>query len=225
MNIGMALEYSDLAVSLVLGIVVTVAIINIPIVQNFRLPNEEKEEELPEQQMSEEEFEKISQNPKLKSFFGIEEKQIQQRNEKNLKAKDDEISSQKITDELLEKITRNPKLKSLLGIQEDQMLITTNDERKDIDIPDETTEEKPITEKKNKTEKFTNWKASVSNQLQEDLDDSDGILCRWLITIVMIFGGIYAINIATNGEIGRMIAGFFPVETEALKIKHLLEKL
>jgi len=62
-----------------------------------------------------------------------------------------------------------------------------------------------------------------SNEQNTDADDPL-ITLRSCLGLVVFAFALYAANIVTKGAFGRFIAGMFPVETEALKIKSWLER-
>jgi len=73
-----------------------------------------------------------------------------------------------------------------------------------------------------------NFKEILEKTTLESLPPEESEVLVWLSSILFFAAccaALYFINVATKGEFGRFIAGMFPVETAALKIKDYLEKV
>lgn len=70
-------------------------------------------------------------------------------------------------------------------------------------------------------------KEVLQNIADDELDEDDFMtMCvGWILTFGMTMAFLFAVNLVSKGEVGRMIAGMFPVETTALGIKQMLERL
>lgn len=106
-----------------------------------------------------------------------------------------------LSSDIADKLHRKPHLRKFFGVSEEKL------------------------EKFIKTEESSGNKSAAVDpeRYADDLDGDLITLLSWFLFAGMGILVMYVVNVASDGELGRVIAGIFPVETEALKIKGLLE--
>jgi len=68
-------------------------------------------------------------------------------------------------------------------------------------------------------------KSALKNSNKSSPDTINPVkIIEWIIFLSLLFGAFYFSNIATNGDLGRVLAGLFPREFKALGLKDYLEK-
>lgn len=58
-----------------------------------------------------------------------------------------------------------------------------------------------------------------------DLSVSPSYIIDWIVFLIIACVVIYGINIASDGDFGRIIVAVFPTEFEALGLKHYIESV
>lgn len=156
----------------------------------------------------------------------------------------DEIQTPNISSEVASAIGKKPKLKKFFGISDESIADAINKAAPDL-VPVQSVGNATVNDSQNDSLLSTNGntpkltpeaRAKVKEakdeiirliDSQEQLSSVESGLLSWvmfLLTLFGIFAALLLINIATNGDFGRIIVGMFPRETEALKIKDFLIK-
>lgn len=159
-----------------------------------------------------------------------------QRNKKNSK-----VITPSIPSEIASTMGKKPKLKKFFGVSDETIAKAMNEEPRGSIESEERRDLKNLQDVKDdnlqKTPKLSpEARATVSDakdeilkliDSQEQLNNVETGLfsvVMFLITVFGILAALLLINIATNGDFGRIIVGMFPRETEALKIRDFLIK-
>lgn len=146
------------------------------------------------------------------------------------------VDNDEISEEVVATLEKSPHLKKFFGVPDaqlskDQKVDDTNSKTAQNEsenaVEKEVIEEEAATPKRGAVQKPPSLKAAIQGIADEDLDEDEflTICVGWILTIGMCLAFLFAINLASKGEVGRVIAGMFPVETTALGIKQMLEKL
>lgn len=147
------------------------------------------------------------------------------------------VDNDEISEEVVATLEKSPHLKKFFGVPDaqpskdqkvdDTNSKTTQNESENAVDKEVIEEEEAAKSKRGAVQKPPSLKAAIQGIADEDLDEDEflTICVGWILTIGMCLAFLFAINLASKGEVGRVIAGMFPVETTALGIKQMLEKL
>ncbi len=143
-----------------------------------------------------------------------------------------EVTESTITSDVATALGKNPKLKKFFGVSDDALTNVLGKDKLNQPLPSVLQVNSNISEKKPKLSPearttVNDAKDEILRLLdtQEQLTSVESGLFSAVMFFITIFGILAALllmNIATNGDFGRIIVGMFPRETEALKIKDFL---
>lgn len=145
-----------------------------------------------------------------------------------------QASHQPTKEDIQKVLNQSPHLKKFFGVDN-----VVTDTKLAPDLSPNTAEDKPIDETDSTA---TASESTLRPDSQRDtlkkilgdqafdsetnLEETDALAwISWILFLALCAAGLYFLNVGSKGEFGRFIAGIFPVETSALKIKDYLERV
>lgn len=152
---------------------------------------------------------KLDRSPHLKKFFGVSEDNISD-------FRTSHPVNPPISPDIAKKLQQSPHLKKFFGVEQKE-----GEDEIDATRPNNTNNDQQNGEIEK--EKLDDLDLSKLGDMSEGEMDILSLL-TFAVGTFLFLALLLVINIATNGDFGRMVVGMFPKETSTLKIDHFLMK-